>query len=442
MQAGEVLRRTVFNMLDAVKGGKLKKLKQVNKREIVEGVTDAYVNRRLEALLGYAKKHSAFYRSCQDALCLEDFPVMNKSDYNANKNKVLCDRYQGQEDRLHKLSTSGSTGAPFTVLCDDDKMDRINMNFISVMELNDFRLGMKRGEFRAWIPGKNTISRWRSFKNNLIMIDISNMGDEALEDICSRIRRQRIQVLVCYSSAVTALTDYIKRKGVDISKWDVEMIFTMGEALPQPTYEAVKEIFGFAPVRSYGNNENGFIAIQLNEEKRYTVDLYNYYIEILKLDSDQPAGPGELGRIVVTDYYNRAFPMIRYDTGDTGIYEEIHDQAGRKHGYFREIYGRRGCMMYNCKGEPLSIHVFMNVLLDLEDTVYQAKCIQWEKKRYELLLNADRENIHEKEVVDSYRKYLGEDAVIDVTYVDEIPIQASGKRMVCENRCPDYLGRR
>ena len=176
----------------------------------------------------------------------------------------------------------------------------------------------------------------------------------------------------------------------------------------------------------------------LGDQKEYTVDLYNFYIEILKLDSDEPARPGELGRIVVTDYYNRAFPMIRYDTGDTGILEMTVDAAGRKHGIFREIYGRRGSLLYNCKGEPLSIHVFMNVLLNLEGIVHQAKCIQWEKKRYELLLNADRDRINEEEVVSSYRRYLGEEAVIDVTYVDEIPVQASGKRMVCENRCPDY----
>ena len=40
MNTGEVLRRTVFNLLDASKGGKLQKLKEVNKREIVEGVTE------------------------------------------------------------------------------------------------------------------------------------------------------------------------------------------------------------------------------------------------------------------------------------------------------------------------------------------------------------------------------------------------------------------
>lgn len=438
MQAGEVLRRTAFEMLDKAKGGKLETLKKVNKREIAEGVTPEYTQRRIQAILAYAKKYSPFYQKYENAQRLQDFPVMCKTDYNENKEDILSEEYRDQKNKLFKLSTSGSTGAPFTVLCDGDKMNRVNMNFISVMELNGFRLGMKRGEFRVWIPGKNTITKWKSFKNNLIMIDISNMGDEALAGICEKIRKEKIQVLVAYSSALTALTGYIKRNHVDVGKWSVEMVFSMGEALPQQTYDAVKEIWGFAPVRSYGNNENGFIAIQLNEEERYTTDLYNFHIEMLKLDSDEPAGPGELGRIVVTDYYNRAFPMIRYDTGDTGIYEEVEDENGRVHGYFTEIYGRRGSLMYNCKGEPLSIHVFMNVLINLEGIVHQAKCIQWEKTRYELLLNADRERVNEKEVVDSYRRYLGEEAQIDVTYVDEIPIQASGKRMVCENRCPDY----
>ncbi len=437
MQIGEVLRRVVFNGLDAAKGGKLKKLKEVNKREIVEGVTEDYRERRVQALLEYAKCHSPYYRENPQWKTLSDFPVLTKGDFIENYDKILVDN-SGEQGNLYRLSTSGSTGTPFTVLCDGDKMNRVNMNFISCMELNGFRMGMKRGEFRAWIKGKNTISMWKSFKNNLIMVDISNMGEEALEKICRDIEKKKIQVLVSYSSALVALSQYLKKTGRDISKWKVEMIFSMGEALPDGTYDLLKEIFGFSPVRSYGNNENGFIAIQLDEEKEYTIDLYNFYTEILKMDSDEPAEPGELGRIVVTDYYNKTFPMIRYDTGDTGKMRIYKDEKGRLHGKFLEIYGRIVSLMYNCQGEPLSIHVFMNILLNFEGVVYQAKCIQWEKKKYELLINADREKLKIEEVLAAYRKYLGEEAQIQVTYVEEIPVQSSGKFMVCENRCPDY----
>ena len=174
MQTGEVLRRVVFNLLDAAKGGRLKKLKEVNKREIVEGVTEEYMDRRLHILLDYVKEHSPYYKDHPEWMELQDFPVMTKGDFIENYDQVLVDNSK-EQGNLYRLSTSGSTGTPFTVLCDGDKMSRVNMNFISCMELNGFRMGMKRGEFRAWIRGKNTISKWKSFKNNLIMVDISNM---------------------------------------------------------------------------------------------------------------------------------------------------------------------------------------------------------------------------------------------------------------------------
>ena len=62
MQTGEVLRRVAFDLLDAAKGGRLKKLKEVNKREIVEGVTEEYMERRLQILLNYVKQYSPYYK--------------------------------------------------------------------------------------------------------------------------------------------------------------------------------------------------------------------------------------------------------------------------------------------------------------------------------------------------------------------------------------------
>ena len=434
-QAGEVLRRVAFFGLDMMRGGKMKRLLEVNKSEIVRGITQEYQDRRLDQILTYAAENCEFYRNLPANGSLTDFPVQNKGDFIEHYEGILSDEFRDDRDKLTKLSTSGSTGTPFTVLADKDKMSHVYMNFMSVMELNGFRLGMKRGEFRAWIKGKNTISKWHSVKNNLLMIDISNMGDESVKAILDRIKRDRIQVLVAYSSAIQALCDYVERSGYDTAGWSVEMIFTMGEALPAGTRKKAAELFGITPVLSYGNNENGFVAVSLDVSDLYTIDLYNYYVEILKMDSDEPADEGELGRIVVTDFYNRAFPMIRYDTGDTGKIRKYKDDEGRLHACFTEIYGRRGSLLYNTKGEPLSIHVFMNVLLNFEGEIQQAKCIQTGEKEYTLEINALKLPIDEEKVVSAYRHYLGDDAVITVEYLEgRIPIQQSGKTMVCENR--------
>lgn len=60
MQTGEVLRRVVFNLLDAAKGGKLKKLKEVNKRD----------RRRCDAGIYGAEDRSA------SGLCKKAFSVL------------------------------------------------------------------------------------------------------------------------------------------------------------------------------------------------------------------------------------------------------------------------------------------------------------------------------------------------------------------------------
>ena len=435
MQTGEVLRRVVFDLLDAAKGGRLKKLKEVNKREIVEGVTEEYMDRRIHVLLDYVKEHSPYYKDHPEWTELKDFPVMTKGDFIENYDQVLVDNSE-EQGKLYRLSTSGSTGTPFTVLCDGDKMSRVNMNFISCMELNGFRMGMKRGEFRAWIKGKNTISKWKSFKNNLIMVDISNMGDDSLEKICQDIEKKKIQVLVTYSSALTALTQYLRKTHRDISKWDVELVFSMGEALPQETYDLTKELFGFSPVRSYGNNENGFIAIQLDEDPEYTIDLYNFYPEILKLDSDEPAEPGELGRIVITYLFNYAFPILRYDNGDTAVAVR-KEKNGRFKLYLSELYGRRSDLIYDCEGKAVTPYIITNNLWDIQG-VKQYRFIQEDVRDYTIWLNGDPEAMDREEILRRIRPYLGEEARIKVEIVDEIPVLASGKRKYIENRCEKY----
>ena len=426
-----------------MKGKTMQKLIEVNSYELVHGVSKDYIGRRLNHIMNYAKENCPFYRELElpENTKLSDFPVQCKKDFIAHYDTVLSDEFRPNKDKLAKLSTSGSTGTPFTVLADPKKINHVNSNFLSVMGLNGYRIGMKRAELRAWIPGKNMYSRAHCLKNNLLMVDISVMSDEALSRICNRVRDEHVQVLVLYSSALTALVTYMDDHNIDPVGWDVEMIFTMGEACPEKTREKADLLFGCCPVLSYGNNENGFVAVSLDGSKTYTIDLYNYYVEILKMDSDEPAEPGEIGRIVVTDYYNKAFPMIRYDTGDTGQAEIGEDEKGRIHGKFTHIYGRRGSLLYTTKGEPLSIHVFMNILFHFEGILRQARCVQTGEKEYNLVINPVPEAmpVDEEKIKETYKGYLGADADITIEYVDQIPIQQSGKTMVCEQKCEKYI---
>src|SRR5699024_2479059 len=94
MQTGAVVRRAAFTLLDRIHGGRLNRPQEVNTRETLEGISQEYEDRRLKAILGFAKNHSEVYRGYAQAQRLEDFPVMNKSDYNQNFDRILCDEWQ------------------------------------------------------------------------------------------------------------------------------------------------------------------------------------------------------------------------------------------------------------------------------------------------------------------------------------------------------------
>ena len=428
----ERLRWMGFWMLDKMKGGKTREYYDQIRYAWKEGSSVEETEKRIQNLIAHAVKTTDFYKDYPETCSLEDLPVVNKDTFRQQYDRFVSSTYKDAPDN-RVMCTSGSTGTPLRMIQNRDKIRHNTAGGIFLGAAAGYYIGMKEAFIRVWVNNVKK-SKFQLFQENLIMMDSSRMDEKALEEMFHVIEKKKVKCLVGYSSALGELSEYIRKTGRDISRWSVEMVFSMGEALPQETYDLTKELFGFSPVRSYGNNENGFIAIQLDEDPEYTVDLYNFYPEILKLDSDEPAEPGELGRIVVTDYYNKTFPMVRYDTGDTGKMRVYYDKNGRVHAKYTEIYGRRGSLMYNTKGEPLSIHVFMNTLLKFEGTVYQAKCIQWGEKDYELLVNADRSRLDETELLAAYRHYLGEDAELRITYVDQIPIQASGKFMVCENK--------
>ena len=428
----ERLRWMGFWMLDKMKGGKTREYYDQIRYAWKEGSSVEETEKRIQNLIAHAVKTTDFYKDYPETCSLEDLPVVNKDTFRQQYDRFVSSTYKDAPDN-RVMCTSGSTGTPLRMIQNRDKIRHNTAGGIFLGAAAGYYIGMKEAFIRVWVNNVRK-SKFQLLQENLIMMDSSRMDEKALEEMFHVIEKKKVKCLVGYSSALGELSEYIRKTGRDISRWSVEMVFSMGEALPQETYDLTKELFGFSPVRSYGNNENGFIAIQLDEDSEYTVDLYNFYPEILKLDSDEPAEPGELGRIVVTDYYNKTFPMVRYDTGDTGKMRVYYDKNGRVHAKYTEIYGRRGFLMYNTKGEPLSIHVFMNTLLKFEGTVYQAKCIQWGEKDYELLVNADRSRLDETELLAAYRHYLGEDAELRITYVDQIPIQASGKFMVCENK--------
>lgn len=134
----------------------------------------------------------------------------------------------------------------------------------------------------------------------------------------------------------------------------------------QPTTKnGLKKILNCNVISRYSNEEQGILGQARNNDERYYLNHASYYFEFLKLDSDKKAEPGEICRIVVTDLFNYAFPMIRYDTGDTGIYNsENNDSNGFP--VLSKIYGRLLDLVYDTKGttiHPMTLARILKIMM-------------------------------------------------------------------------------
>ena len=234
-----------------------------------------------------------------------------------------------------------------------------------------------------------------------------------------------------YASTLERLVDYMKDK--PRCKYGLKSIISASELLKENVREELKKIFDCDVVSRYANEENGILGQDcLENNHEIHLNVADYYFEFLKLDEDKPAKNGELARIVVTDLWNYALPMIRYDTGDLAIVGESECSV-KSDIVIKEIFGRKVDLIYDINENPVSPHMITNNMWDIED-VKQFKFIQEDKDKYKLLLNMENsKKCDEDLIINRFKKILGSDSKIEIEYTDKIPALKSGKVKYIEN---------
>lgn len=385
--------------------------------------------KKLVRLLDHARKHTNFYKNI-GGYQLASFPVMNKLSLieHFEDIKVSEEFIPGQKGKVHLQSTSGSTGTPFTIPQDTGKRQRRVAELKYFGKIVGFNSHEKLIHLRTWNRWQQKTSK-QIKSENIIPFDISSMGDKELYNLCEMIQAERAVCLRGYASSLGRLAEYADEKGVHCPS--LKIAIAGSESLHDDTRALYKRAFGCEIISQYANEENGILA----QERIPTVESGNkmywnysgYFIEILKLESDEPADYGELGRVVVTDLHNYAFPMIRYDNGDTAVLLPP-DEYSNGYPVLGNLYGRRLDLTYDTSGRAISPMTYGRIMKHYGDNVAQWQFIQEGGGEYRLKIVVRNDDLPQEEVVGLLREKLGDNADIKIEFVDEIPVLASGKR--------------
>lgn len=427
--------RAKFWIEDYLKGSPIgipyNEIKYIQEHSYEEG--QPIREKALHKLMDFAREHTSYYKNIK-GYDLSSYPIMNKATLleHYDEIKVAPAEIPGQQGEVHIQTTSGSTGTPFKIPQDTLKRQRRIAELKYFGKIVGFRTHDKLIHLRTW-------NRWQQKtakqikSENIIPFDIAIMDDASLKRLCELTMSEKAVCLRGYASSLGKVAEYADGKGYQFPH--LKIAIAGAEALQDDTRALYKRVMKSEIISQYANEECGIMA----QERIPTKDTDNcmywnysgYYFEVLKFDSDEPAEYGELGRIVITDLHNYAFPLIRYDNGDTAVLLPP-DEYSNGYPVLGKLYGRRFDITYSTTGAAILPLTYGRILKHF-DTISQWQFVQEGEKEYKLKVVMRREDQKLDSIVEQLKEYIGKDAIVTIERVTDIPVLASGKRKPCVN---------
>jgi phenylacetate-CoA ligase len=120
-----------------------------------------------------------------------------------------------------------------------------------------------------------------------------------------------------------------------------ESAFVIAEMLPESLRQEIQEGFGVRVLQGYGTADLGCLAYECPEKGGWHVHP-EAIVEVLDLETGQPAGPGQPGEVVGT-LFDVSYPLLRFGTGDlSSLGPEERCACGRTTPKLLGLLGRVG----------------------------------------------------------------------------------------------------
>jgi phenylacetate-coenzyme A ligase PaaK-like adenylate-forming protein len=275
--------------------------------------------RRLDRLSPHYRELFAATGVAPERLTLEDMasiPVTAKRDLVARPGDFLVDGA-----RAHVASrTTGTTGRPVEVW-----FSRYEMELWPALAALS---GLLRDEIR---PGDcmqiNISSRATAAVQQNVAV-CRHVGararllgviapEESVESLRSGDDRAPT-LLATYPSYLAQLVSVARRRGLGPGDFSLRRIDCGGEVLSSGLARAAADTLGARINDTFAMTEVLPVSGRVCEQGHLHHDLNMGFVEVIDLETGKPAGPGELGTVVITPYYpyRECMPVLRYDTRD------------------------------------------------------------------------------------------------------------------------------
>jgi phenylacetate-CoA ligase len=391
----------------------------------------------LSGLLEHCFQHVPFYRKkfAELGLVPSDFtsvadlslvPVLSKETLLDCPDDFKADNFHQFKPR--KICTSGTTGTPLTVYWD------IGSNVLELTSMwrhfswSGYRLGQPFLDIRSVLLQEPRGYKWnwkcRGLEMSSDIIDADN-----IQDYAEIIRHYRVKLWRGHPSSIDALCRLLHDACIDDIK--PRYLFTNSEALLENQRDFIESWAGVPVCDSYGLKEHNALICQCPEGGYHIAPEYGV-VEIIREDG-MPAMPGEEGRIIATSLHNRAFPLLRYDTGDYATRTDRLCSCGRTLPLVDKLTGRIDDRVLDADGKWVS---GLHFAFFFVTGVRKAQLVQERPGSLDVYIIPAQDYTPEtgNTVRDNLKNKLGKSMEIVIHAVEEVPFLSPGKFKFVINR--------
>jgi len=286
---------------------------------------DNYQWQKLKQLLDYSYKHVPFYQKRFDSIGMHPNDIKNRDDYTQipilTREDVVEHIEELKSDEFKKFKPYSSVTSGTT----RDRMPFFRSYETEVWRLavtwrHYFNIGYKFREQRAELlcPLPYLNSRYHmpiDHNENALLIDPTSITKDHCPKIHARLLEVKPKILFCHPGTTTSLV--LKFHELGLPPIHIPTIYCIGELIYPDFRNAIESFFQGRIIEYYANRENSIAAMELFDGNMYIQSDY-CYLEFIN-DDGKPI-VNEQAEVISTSLVNLAFPFIRYQTDDIGIY--------------------------------------------------------------------------------------------------------------------------
>ena len=393
------------------------------------------LRRKLRALLKYCHENIPYYRRQFDEIKarpedfqrpedLAGFPILDKETLRDHAAEFLNPAFDRSE--WIKYRSSGSTGIPLELWY--TPAERLRMGHTVTRELLFSGLKPYHRLVNITEPRHSSLKNRWYHRLGFMSEQFLSVYDQSQLNL-SRLAELRPDAIIGFPSVLMLIGLEMEKARKPLRP---KLMFTLAEVLTPEDRTVLQRQWGTNPLDLYGANEVGHIAFQCPRRQGYHINADSLHVEILH--GDRPAGAGERGEVVVTNFDLRVMPILRYRVGDVAAHMEGSCSCGCTFTRLGEIAGRSDGFVVGGDGQLFSA-LEISLLLKPLTSVRQYRLIQDQPGSLTVEWVAkDSEAAPEDQIRQLLSARLGTQMAMVLRRVEELRPEKSGKiRTVISN---------